>query len=252
MLAKDNKLSKQLMDAYMVGDQDEISRIKSEIDSRFKESMPKKKTNIVRVNTILNDDSASAIDVYNFLNEILGNDWWEWEFETLERIIWIRFGVALEDINRDKIWAIKHVCNSDNAFSDWYEFNQIALSFAGCMADFEYLRSPSPGMVICAVKSLNHMRPDRESFFGNNVLKYISIVLKENGIYAPTPSLYEFIGEKMKDIISEDSTKNWSDIFKRYKEYLNNQDIKLNEDEIDIQVKRMIKAEQAALKYGAK
>lgn len=236
----------------MVGDQDEIQRIKSEIDSRFNESRPKRKTNIVQINTVLNDDNSPAVVVYDFLNQSLGPDWWEWEFETIERMLWIRYGVALEDINRDKIWSIRHVCRSDGAFSDWFEFNQAALSFSGCMADFEYLRSPSPGMVISAVKSLNHIRPDRGSFFSNDVLKYICIILKNEGIYVPPPSIMNLIQSKMEEIISPETREKWMDILKRYGDIISNKAENLEENEVDIQAKRLLKAEQSALKYGAK
>ena len=236
----------------MVGDADSISKIKSEIDSRFKASQPKRKTNIVKLNTVLNDDNSSAISIYDFLNESLGPDWWEWEFETIERMLWVKYGVALEDINRDKVWSIRHTCRSDGAFSDWFDFNQAALSFSGCIADFDHLRSPSPGMTINAVKSLNHIRPDRRSSFSNDVLKYMCIVLKNDGIYTPPPSIINLIQTEMEKMTSIEMKKKWVDIFKRYREIMDNQKKVLEDSEVDVQARRLLKAEKSAVKYGAK
>lgn len=246
------KLSQQLMDAYMIGDQSEIKRIKSEIDSRYRNSLPKKKTNIVKVNTVLNDDDAPASVIYDFLNKSLDPDWWEWEFETIEKMLWIKYGVALEDINRDKIWAIRHVCRSDGAFADWFEFNQTALSFSGCIADFDYLRNPSPGMTISTVKTLNHIRPDRKSFFSNDVLKYICIIFKNDGLYTPPPSINNIIQSNMEKIISPQIKSKWVDIFKKYRQIVNNQHEDMEDSLVNIQAKRLLKAEKSALKYGTK
>ncbi len=236
----------------MVGDHDEIKRIKSEINSRFSRSAPKKQTNIVKINTVLNDDDSPATVIYDFLNKSFGPDWWEWEFETLERMLWVRYGVALEDINRDKIWAIRHTCRSDGAFSDWFDFNQAALSFSGCIADFSQLRSPSPGMAISTIRALNHIRPDRKSFFSNDVLKYICIILKTDGLYVPPLSIINLIQTKMEKMISPEVKSKWIKIFKRYKQIIDKGAEDLEENVIDIQAKRLVNAEKSALKYGTK
>jgi hypothetical protein len=198
----------------------------------------------------LNDDNSPATAVYDFLNKAFGADWWEWEFETIEQLLWRNYGVALEDINRDKVWAIRHLCRSDNAFADWFEFNQLALAFSGCIADFEQLRSISPGMIINTVKTLNYIRPDRESFFSNDVIKYICVVLKESGIYTPPPSLIGLIADEMKKIISSDTVAEWDKILKQYRGIVGQTVNKVEDNIIDIQAKRLIKAEASALEYG--
>jgi len=246
------KLSEQLLDAHMVNDHNEINRIQELIDTKQSKLTSKKKTNTVKINTVLNNEKASASKVYNFLNKALGSDWWEWEIETLEQVLWIKYGVALESINKDKVLAIRHVCRSDNPFADWYEFNQVALSFSGSIADFEYLKSPSPGMVINCVKILNHIRPDRESFFSNDVIKYICIVLLNHGIYISPPSIVNIIGKKMKEMISTTTALKWSDILQKYKKIVSNPNFKIEEDDmVDIQAKRLVNAEAASLVFGS-
>jgi len=235
----------------MIGDKEQIDKIKQEIDSRFESSRPKKQTNVIKVNTVLNDDESPASTIYDFLNKSFGPDWWEWEMETIERMLWIKYGVVLEDINRDKVWAIRHVCRSDGAFSDWFEFNQAALSFSGCIADFESLRNPSPGMVISTVKTLNYIRPDRSSFFSKDVLKYISIILKNDGLYTPPPSLFELIRSPMEEIVSTEVKNKWIDIYKSYKAILKEYPAEFNESMVNIQARRILRAENSASKYGS-
>jgi len=240
------------MDAYMVGSASDVDEIKQEIDRKLEESRAKRDDNVIKINTVLNDDTSSAILVYNFLNQAFGDSWWEWEFETLERLLWINYGVALENINRDKIYAIRHLCRSDGSFNDWYEFNQLALSFAGVMADFEYLRNPSPGMVVNAVKAMNHIRPDKASSFGIDVIKYICVLLKNEGLYTPPPSIYDIISNEMKSMISTDMIELWPQIYERYKELVLGKAIDLQEVAVDIQIKRILKAESSALNYGSR
>jgi len=236
----------------MMGDQELVKKIQAEIDLRFSQSQPKKQNTSIKVNTVLNDDSSSAISVYEFLNKAIGEDWWELEFETIEKLLWINYGCALEEINRDKIWAIRHVCRSDGAFSDWFEFTQVALSFSGSIADFEYLRSPSPGMIISTVKSLNHIRPDREGFFGNDIIKYICIILRDNGIYTPPPSLNYLISEEMNKMISQEMRSQWDGVLTKLKEIVEKKTGDVEETIIDIQAKRILKAEAAAIEYGSR
>lgn len=244
--------SQLLYEAIMNGDQVEADRLKEEINSnRVVVNTPKAKANVVNFNTVLNDDKSSAKSVYQFLNKAFGSDWWEWEFETLERMLWIKFGVALEDAIRDKVFAIRHLCISDQAFWDWNEFNQISLSFAGAVADFDMIRKPSPGMVINAVKTMNFIRPERHSAFGNDTVKYICILLKEDGIYCPPPSLKAIVEETLSEMVSEETVSLWKDVNAKYEDLVKGGKV-INEDSvIDIQARRILSAEASAMSYGS-
>jgi len=230
----------------------QLSQIQEELKQRAESIAVKPKSATIRINTVLNDDNSPAVKVYDFLNKSIGDDWWEIEFDALERLLWIKYGIALEDINRDKIWAIRHACNSDRPFADWYEFNQCALSFAGSIADFMSWRSPSTGMAINAVKTLNHIRPDRDSEFSNDVLNYICVISKDEGIYTPPPSMAIMIHDKMAKMVSPSMKAKWMDILRRYKDIVGQKVKNLEENIIDIQAKRLVKAESAALEYGAR
>lgn len=244
-----DKLSEQLRDSIIMDNPQRTEEIKREIASK-QEIQKVAQTNTIKINTILNDEKVSAIKIYDFLNKTLGENWWEWEFETIERLLWLKHSTALEDINRDKLFAIRHVCRSDGAFSDWFEFNQIALSFAGCIADFEYLRSISPGMVINAVQSLNHIRPDRKSNFSNDVIKYMCICLINEGVYTPPPSLVFIVKDAMKEMVALSTSEKWLSILKRYNKFKNKIYSGVDESLTDIQAKRLLKAETAASAYA--
>lgn len=243
-----SKLSERLMSAYMGGTPEDIEAVKAEIAAEQQSRLTPKKENVLKINTVLNDEKSSAIRVYNFMNQAFGEEWDTWEIETIEKSLWIHYGVALEDINRDKLLAIRHLCNSDGAFWDWFEFNQLCLAFSGAIADFECLRAPSPGMVINTVKAMNYIRPDRNSFFGDEVLKYICVLLNNEGLYISPPSILFIINDEMKKIVSSETQAKWIDILKRYNELLSGAEAE--ENEIDIQARRLVVAEAAALTYS--
>lgn len=241
------KLSDRLINAYMIGSPVEISSLLIEADERTKLAQKNTRITPVKVNTLLNDENASTIKTYDFLNKIFGENWWEWEFETIEKLLWINYGTVLDDRIRDKIWAIKHLCFSNRPFMDWNEFNNIALSFGGVITDFEDLKKPTPGMIINCIKAMQHIRP--EEVFSFEVKKYICIILFSEGIYTPPPSIANLIKDEFTEVVSEDSVKNWSSIIRRMSEIIENKD-DINETTTDIQAKRLINAEEAAVAYG--
>lgn len=242
-----------MMDAYMMGNIEEAKRISQQINDEFKAkvdaSFPERKStpddSVIKVNTSLNSDDTSAVEIDGFLSKHLGEDWWDWEIETIIQKLWVEFGIALSDSVNDKVLAIRHLCRSDLPFRDWYEFNQIALSFGGAIADFTHLRKPSPGMVINAVKSMNKIRPDAENDFGDDVIKYIAICLIDDGVYAPPPSIEALISSRMRELVSKESSDMWPSVKEEFKKALASGTA--DETSQGIQAKRLIKAEASAL-----
>jgi len=245
------KLSTALYDAEISGNTEEADKLRSEINDRFHASTPKAKEAVVDFNTILNNDKASVKRIYDFMNKGFGNDWWEWETETIDHVLWIHYAVALEGVNREKLFAIRHLCNNDRPFSDWYEYNQCALAFAGAMADFECLKKPSPGMVINAIHMMNYIRPDRESKFGGDVIRYICICLVDDALYISPPSIAPLIQERMIQVVFPEMQSLWPKIIEKYNKLITSQKMEYGETTIDIQAKRLFLAEASAVTYGS-
>jgi hypothetical protein len=244
-----SELASKLMDAHMVGDQQAIQTIQAQINEMAENAAAKPSgDDAFRIRTVFSNDNASAIKMYDFMNEKFGVDWYDWELETIERMLFITYGVALEGVNRDKLFAIRHVCISDGCFSDWFELNQVALSFSGSVADFECLRTPSPGMFINAVKTVVHIRPDRNNEFGIDVLKYLCIAFIDAGIICPPPSLFDLLQSTFIAMVQKSTSDIWPDILKRSRELINGKR-DIEENTIDIQASRILRVELAALSY---
>ena len=243
-----NKLSEALLDAYMANDFQKVAEIREQLEKEAKLSEPRKKETVYKINTPLTNGNSTTEQIYNWLNKNLGEDWWEDEIETLDRILWLDYGIVLDGTERDRVLAIRHICNSDAPFYDWYEFNQVALALGDTGADFTYLRIPTPGMIINAVHALNLIRPDEKDDFNDDVKNYICISLINDGIYTPPPSIAHLIAKNMKELTKEWQVKHWPSVEKKMREVLSKKDF--NEDDpAEIQAKRLIVAEGAASKY---
>lgn len=215
------------------------------------------------VNGVLNDIGANAIKIYQMLNKCMPDNeeeesWWEWEHETIKKFLFNEYSIAINDACWEKIMTIKTICNSNACMFDWYDFNQVTISLTGHKANFNCLKTPSPGMIISAIKSIVEIRDDiiKENIeylqsdthiFSIDVVNYICKILEHEGIYAPPPSIAIYIIDEMRKMVKEETLKSWPDILERYKEFESNN---FEKDEPDnsncIQARRILRAELAA------
>lgn len=243
-----NKTAQNYYDAIISGNSEEAERLKSDMNEQVKTAQKNTSISPMVVNTLLGDDSVPAIHVYNFLNEKFGDDWYNWEVETIDRMLWVEFGLVLSEVNRDKIQAIKYLLNSQRPFLDWWYFNQLACSFCGSIADFTSIKSPSPGMAIATTKAMRAIRPEED--FSRNVKKYICLVMIDAGIYCPPVSLFDMLKEEFEVLISKDSVAMWPSIIKKASEMINDKEYGQEDEAVCIQARRLLVAEHAANKFG--
>ena len=242
-----NKLSMDLMDAYMVGDKKLIADLKAKADVKLEHARIDTKVTPMLVSNSLSNQDAKSMDIYNLMNKSFGSDWWEWEIETIDKMLWVRFGMVLEDANRDKVLAIRHLSNSNLAFSDWYEFNQIAVAFGGGALAFDVIVSPTPGVIMSSVELMKAVRPGEE--VNSEVKKYISILLIAEGIYVDPPTLSWLIKDEMASMVSNQSKEMRNRVYVRYRDMLTNRSYRPVEEAEDIQARRLMRIEKASITY---
>lgn len=235
----------KLFEALLSGNSKAMDEVRELSDKRDRSIRKQSLDSLIITNTPLSWENAPAIQLYDYMNSAFGDDWWEWEIDTIFAMVSAKCKCTPTPQTRDKILAIRHLCGSSAAFFDWYEFNQLALSFCGAIANFEHLRFPSPGAVVAAMMIINYIRPDVEEGFSDEVKKFVSIILINNGIYTPPPSIVQYVGRVMlKEFVSKDMAGKWADIYKLYER----EDFE-EEDEAHIQALRIYKVEKAAHSY---
>jgi hypothetical protein len=240
-----NKLSTLYYEAILSGDKELAEKTKLEMNELSKSAQRVSRVSPVQINTVLGDDNTPAIQIYNFLNDRFKDEWWDWEIETLEKVLWRDYGTTLTDSMAEKIQAIKLVLNSQRTFLDWWYFNQVANSMMGSPADFTTIKSPSSGMAIAAMRVMRQIRPEEN--FSRDVKKYVCIILKNDGIYVPPPSVPELV-EEMENIVSNKEI--WPKVLERLGQIINKEDLGDSDNTIDIQARRLLVAEKAADKFG--
>ncbi|HUV85267.1 MAG TPA: hypothetical protein VMV86_06110 [Methanosarcinales archaeon] len=243
-----NRLNQQYYDAILSGDSNLAGELKSQLDEQTKLAQKATKSFTININTVLNNDDSPAIVLYTFLNERYGDDWWDWEIETLERMLWIDFGAVMSDNNADKVQAVKLLINNQRPFLDWFYFNQVSVALSGSIADFNTIKSPSSGMAISAVKTMMEIRPEEP--FSRDVKKYISLLLINDGIYIPPPSISSIIKDEFEQLVSSESKGMWKDILNRCKDIIENKDYGKDDETVSIQARRVVLCEEAANTYG--
>jgi hypothetical protein len=244
-------MSGTLQDRYyesvLSGDTGLAEALRGEINCLVKSAQRKTGITPDKINTVLNDDNMPAIYIYRFLNEKYKDAWWDWDIMTIEHCLWMDFGVVLSDVNADKVQAIKLLINNQRPFLDWYYFNQVACSFAGSIADFTCIKSPSPGMAIAAMKTMMEIRPDEQ--FSRDVKKYVCLICIHDGIYTVPPSLRAVLSEEFEQLIQTDTKAMWSDTMKKAAEMMG-KDYGYEDDPASVQARRILIAEHASNVFG--
>ena len=243
------ELSKQHYEAILTGDHEKAAQLKEQIDEQVKLAQRKSTISPSAVNTILGDDNTPVTEVYDFLQGKYGDNWWNWEIETLEHELWSDYGLAMSDNTADKVQALKMLLNNPRPFLDWYYFNQLCLAMCGVGADFTSLRSPSPGMVIATMKSMMAIRPEEQ--FSRDVKKFACITMLHEGICTPPPSLIGILKEEFEPLVSEETIAMWPDVYRKCADMVDLEEFGDADDPVDIQARRLIVAEHASNKFGA-
>lgn len=241
-----SKLSNQYYDAVLSGNTEVAESIKSQFDELSKQAQKKFAPN--KVNSILGDDNTPPMHIYDFLNEKYKEDWWDWEIETLEHCLWKDFGLVLTENQADKIQAIKALINNQRPFLDWYYFNQVANAFGGVIADFTNIKQPSPGMAIAAMRAMQHIRPEEP--FSRDVKKYVCLIMKDNGIYTPPPSLHDLLAEEFEAMVTPETKEMWPKVLRKCSDMLESEEYPESDNPIDVQARRLLVAEHASNKFG--
>ncbi len=234
---KDNE---KLLLAVLSGDNLAADGIRDEINSR--NSTDRKRSVTISLKPFAGDYTP-VLDVFRAMVKYLGEDWFNWEFETIWRMLKINNIEEPRENIRDCIMALKIFMTTTSVENNWDHFNNAALAFSGSIADFEAIRSPSAGSMISAVKTMQYLKPDME--LSEEVKKIICIQLRQDGIILPPPSIIHYINDEMIDELSIKIRKIWPDVYREYNDILEGKDVEPEAD-YHIQAMRIYKAEMAA------
>jgi hypothetical protein len=117
-----------------------------------------------------------------------GEAWLGWESETIEHCVPIDFGVdRISDINLSKINAVKTLHLVDTFWDRWEVFVWCTMALNATFPDFTHMQAPTVVQAAIAVDAANRIRSDVS--WGPEVVGFLSVVHKHDGILVPTPPL---------------------------------------------------------------
>jgi hypothetical protein len=115
--------------------------------------------------------------LFSLLNEQHGEDWWDWEPETL------RAEIDLDDI--EIVQALQVLCRTNYPFEEWHVFENVVHALTGNVVHFGSLQPVEMDEAACAIKLMREIRPKQE--FDDEVCGYLAACAKHAGIvYLPS------------------------------------------------------------------
>ena len=136
------------------------------------------------------------------LNEKYNRTWWNWEPETLWKMIPTDFGIQLTRELKDSIQALQILYSTHFAHENWNVFENVGHAFNDNTVLFGTLQPLELDEVAWALKIINTIRPNEE--FDPEVLTYIAACAKQSGVvYLPT-DLYPKGSQVILDSLNND------------------------------------------------
>jgi len=152
--------------------------------------MPSDHPDDVRVRQILLNEGSMATPLFLICYNKWGEEFMEWESETLDLEIEDAFQVLIPPDNLDKIHALVSALISDSFYRDWSAFTVICQTLAGG-SDVMNLSDP---MIVeeVAIGLMEVMLNDSTpGTFSDEVKRYVGLILHEQGFVKP-PKILEW------------------------------------------------------------
>lgn len=138
--------------------------------------------------TIFSDNGAHPIALLAILTKQFGEEWLEWEPETVWDEILDEFSASISSINKEKILAARLVKTSHRFFLEWDVFQHVTDALNGLTPNFSVLQRPSPGEMLVSVDIAEELQGKQDIVFSPEVKAYIAgSFLYEDIWYLPPP-----------------------------------------------------------------
>lgn len=124
--------------------------------------------------------TLSVINLYSKLNDKYGEDWHDWEPETLWQTISLDQLFGISDELKNMIQALQVVCKTNFPFEEWNVFENIGHAFNGNMVDFSTVQPLELNEIAWTCRALESIRPG--TLYEDEVDGYIAACMKNAGV----------------------------------------------------------------------
>lgn len=173
-------------------------------------SVAKRAVGIATRELLEKEAGISVLSIYSILNQDYGNDWHEWEPETIWQTLETDHGISPSSEVKNIIQALQVVCKTNFPFEDWNIFENVGHAFNGNDVNFSVIQPLEMDEIAKTIKVLSAIRPKQE--YEPEVCGYIAACAKSAGMVWLAPELFgegcqSFLDEMNNDIELKEKVK---------------------------------------------
>ncbi len=190
------------------------------------------------------DDYLSRIDVHPLkvvaeLTDMMGEEWTEWEPETIRETLEKEAGIEPSDDVMNKVMAVKIVlARPDRFYDDWHAFEKISVALNDCSPIMGTVEDVPVEWLSNSVAIIEKIAAPGD--FSPEVKKYTAARLFDQG-YVIAPPKLAFANAELGGLVNNDDMR--KEVILAYKEALASKDDpeNLRETPVNIQVARLMR-----------
>lgn len=139
----------------------------------------------VSVRNLFTHQDAHPVALQLSLLRAFGQEWVDWEPETLWAEIQRVFKSQISELARNKVQAIKTVLVSSGPWEDWQVFEKVMQALNGVIPKWEFMQAPNIEQLYAGIDILSALRKGE---FSDEVKLYMAAaVLNDDVIFVPPP-----------------------------------------------------------------
>lgn len=145
---------------------------------------------------------ADIVSIFSQMNDKYGEDWWDWEPETIRVTVDRDYGIEIDEDGENIIGALQMVLNSNQAHEHWHVFEKTGHAFNGNNVDFSILQPLELDEIAVTLDILNTLRPKQD--FLSEIHGYIAVSAKSSGVVFLPEGLFGSEPQKKLDEMNND------------------------------------------------
>jgi hypothetical protein len=178
---------------------------------------------------------VSVLSTYNYLNNVYNNSWWDWEPETIWKVLKEDEGIDATSEVKNLVMALQTILKSNAAHEGWHVFENVCQAFNGNTVDFSTVQPAELDEIALTLAVLEDIRPKQE--FDEEIWIYIAACARNAGVVYLPPDLFGGSEDCQKYL--DDMNVSGHDLRDQVKRYWGSGNLKSSDPALQIQLARL-------------
>ena len=132
--------------------------------------------------------AAGPLEVFKYINEKYGKEWWGWESETIVASLKTDTHIDVDETLGDLIGALQVLVNTNQVHEHWHIFENVTHALNGNPVDFHVLQPVKSEEAAFAFKVIGKVRPSAK--YEDEVYGYVACACQHEGLVYLPPELF--------------------------------------------------------------